>query len=306
VEIALTLAWRFAAVDSMPDDQGKLRDRLDSAVREAATYVTLDDLDLSYVKSGLLNAFMTAEWWQGRKFHTQETFMEPKTPVVFLTGNNLELTPDLSGRLLVCDLFSPDADPQSRKAPTRIIESAWLRQPVVHAQLVSALWAVVRAWRDGGRSHEGRVVAGFASWCRMYAGMVMHAGWPDPCAPRGGEDGYGNTEYQDMRELISFMAEGVEKEAEWPFIDIARACHERGCFPHMMEGKMEVKKDASSGEMVESFVPTAKCNDRLGKVLRAYGGKAFITKDGRRVVFDRRGKNRHRVYLVQVVGKIGE
>ena len=301
VEIVLTLAWSYASIDAMPDDTAKLRDRLDTAVREAKTYLVLDDLEQTFLRSGTLNAFMTATWWSGRKFHSQEEFQEPKTPVVFLTANNLEVTPDIAGRTLTCDLFTAEADAQER-AISRPIDAEWIRTPAVHRQLCSALWALIKAWRDNGRQHEGRIVAGYHEWSRIFGGIVMHAGFGDPCAARE-SDGYGNTEYGDMRELISKLAEGVEKSAEYEFGEIVNTCRELNCFGHLIKGRLVKEKEA--GYEREVFVPSDETNSSLGKLLGRYGGKSFVTKAGQRVVFDKRGKNRHRKYVLQVVAAVG-
>lgn len=300
VEIALTIAWGYAAVDAMPDDTGKLRDRLDTAVREAKPYVVFDDLDQTYLRSGMLNAFMTANWWSGRKFHSQEEFNEPKTPVIFITANNLEIAPDIAGRTLTCDLFTEEADAQDRKIENEI-DAEWVRRPAIHKQLCSALWALVRQWRDGGRRHEGRVVKGYGEWSRIFGGMTMSAGVGDPCAPRE-SDSFGNTEYADMLVLIGELAEGCEKMAEFEFIEIVNICRAKNCFPHMIKGRL-VKTKAGDEEALE-FVPADETNSMLGKLLGRYGGKAFVIK-GKRVIFDKRGKNRHRRYVIQV-SRVGE
>lgn len=302
VEMLLTVVWGVASVDPMPDKTKDLKDRLDTAVREAKPYIAFDDLDQSYLRSGTLNAFITASWWSGRKFHAQEEFAEPKTPVVFLTANNLELTGDLSRRLLTCDLFAPEADIQERKI-NRVIEVEWLRQPNIRRQICSALWTLIKLWRDAGRPSTGRQVAGFQSWSAIYGGIAMHAGWDDPCVPMIIE-GFGNTEYSDMLALITHLAAGVAKLGEFEFIDIVNACRELNCFGHMIKGKL-VKGKGADGEDFAEFTPSDETNSSLGKLLGRYGGKAFTTKDGKRVIFDKRGKNRHKKFVLQVADIVG-
>lgn len=302
VEMLLTVVWGVASVDPMPDKTKDLKDRLDTAVREAKQYIAFDDLDQTYLRSGTLNAFITASWWSGRKFHAQEEFSEPKTPVIFLTANNLELTSDLSRRLLTCDLFAPEADIQERKI-NRVIDAEWLRLPNIRRQLCSALWTLVKAWRDAGRPSHGRQVAGFQSWSALYGGLVMNSGWDDPCVPLIIE-GFGNTEYSDMLALITHLASGVAKSVEFEFIDIVNACRELNCFGHMIKGKL-VRGKGAEGEDIAEFTPSDETNSSFGKLLGRYGGKAFTTKDGKRVIFDKRGKNRHKKFVLQVADIVG-
>ena len=301
VELALTVPWLFATIESLPDQESKIRDRLDTAVREAKPYLVLDDLDTSFVRSGLLNSFMTSTTWGGRKFHAQEEFNEAKTPVIFFTGNNIEMTPDIARRTLSCELF----DPQSNVADRPIlkpIDAEWMRTTAVHQQVCSALWALIRHWRDTGRKHDGREVRGYHPWSRIFGGIMMAAGLGNPCEPSQTE-GIGNTEYQDMVALITRLAEGVTKVAEFEFGDIVQICRDLNCFEHALDGRLV--KHKSGDEEYAEFELTAKSKSILGKnILGKYGGKVFSTKDGKRVVFDKRGKNRHRRYTLEVVGGV--
>lgn len=298
VEIVLTLAWGYATVEGMPDDTGKLRDRLDTAVRNASPFVCFDDLDQTYLRSGMLNAFMSASWWSGRKFHSQDEFNEPKTPVVFLTANNLEVTPDIAGRTLTCDLFTAEANAQDRQIEKEF-DAEWIRTPAIHRQICSALWALVKQWRDGGRMHEGRIVKGYGEWSRIFGGMTMSAGYGDPCAARD-SDSYGNTEYADMLALITALSEGVLKTEEYEFGDIINYCRTLNCFPHLIKGRLVKSKGEEGEKETTEFVPTDETNSAVGRLLGRYGGKSFMIKGGRRVIFDKRGKNRHRRYVIQV------
>jgi hypothetical protein len=306
VEIILTVAWGYATIDNMPEDNGKLRDRLDTAVREAKAYLVLDDLEQTFLKSGLLNAFMTATWWGGRKFHSQEEFQEPKTPVVFMTANNLSITPDIAGRTLICDLFTAEADAQSRNI-NRPLDSDWIRTPAVHKQLCSALWAMLRGWRDGapgaatgGRKEGKRMVRGYEAWSKIFGGIVSGLDLGDPCEPRIVEGTGGNEEYGDMIALAEELARGTPKRAEFEFVELVQACYALNCFPHIvLEGHFVKIKDGD-GERRE-WELTGRGNSRLGIMFAKYGGKSFLLKDGRRVVFDKHGKNRHRRYEINVV-----
>jgi hypothetical protein len=300
VELALTVPWLWASIDAMPETGKEMKDRLDTAVREAKPYVAFDDLPMSFVRSNILNAFMTAVTWGGRKFHAQEEFNEAKTPVIFLTGNNIETTPDIARRTLMCALFAPEADINARVIE-RPIDAEWLRRPVVHQQICSALWAIIRHWRDNGRPHAGRMVPGYERWSKIFGGMIVAAGLGDPCEPSQVE-GKGDTEFQDMMALVTKLAEGVEKVIEYEFSDIVQVCRELSCFEHIIDGKLVKHKDGDV-ETYE-FELTNKANSTFGKrVLGKFGGQVFTLKDGRRVLFGNRGKNRHKRYTLEVVGR---
>ncbi len=297
VELALTVPWLYATIESLPDQESKVRDRLDTAVREAKPYLVLDDLDTTFVRSGLLNSFMTSTTWGGRKFYAQEEFNEAKTPVIFFTGNNIEVTPDIARRTLSCELFDPQANVADRPIE-RPLDADWMRTPHVHQQVCSALWALIRHWRDNGRGRGGREVRGYERWSQIFSGIMLAAGLGDPCEPMQTE-GIGNTEYQDMLALITRLAEGVSSAAEYKFMDIVQICRELNCFERVLDGKMVKHKEGDKEWSVFELTPRAE--SLFGRsILCKYGGKMFATKDGRRVVFDKRGKNRHRRYTIAI------
>lgn len=300
-QVVLTAAWKVASIDAMPDNAKDLKDRLDTAVREAMPFVVLDDIDRNYLRSATLNSFMTASWWSGRKFHAQEQFTEPKTPVIFMTANNLDVTPDIARRTLVCDLFAPEAD-LSQRVIERPIDDTWVAEPTIHRQICSALWALVRAWRDAGRPHGGRVINGYEVWARIYGGITISAGFGDPCLPRESDD-YINAEHADIHALMNKLAEGVEKMATYEFPEILDFCRELNCFPHLIKGKMV--KTKVDGEEQFYFEATAETNSNMGLLLGRYGGKSFLVKGGRKVIFDKRGKNRHKKFVLSVVQPAG-
>lgn len=302
VEIILTIAFRWASVDSLPEDASKLRDRLDTAVREAKPYLVFDDLDKTFLRSGLLNAFMTATFWSGRKFHAQEEFEQAKLAVIFMTANNLEVTADIAGRTLICDLVSVEADAQAKKIK-RPIDAEYIRQPAMHRQLCSALWALLREWyaRRSEVPAPPRPLKGYEAWSRMYGGMVKAFGLGDPFEQRKVE-GSGNTEYDDMQALMEKLAHDVKKSHEWTFVDIVQEARALNCFPHIIERHGHLRRIRGKGEEEDrlEFELSGTGNSLLGLLLGKFGGKGFTLKDGRRAVFDKRGKNRHRRYLIQV------
>ncbi len=126
-----------------------------------------------------LNAFMTAEYWTGRKFNTQAKFTCPKLTICYLTGNTLSITPDIARRSLVCPLFVEEANVQERHIEN-LLSSKRLSTPAMRGDILSALWALVRAWDQARRPKSTLVNRGFEAWSQIFGGIVEYAGFGNP------------------------------------------------------------------------------------------------------------------------------
>jgi hypothetical protein len=289
-EICLIPVFGAAEVTGTPDNKEEFRKTLDMSVLSASPYLFLDDLS-GVLKNNLLNAFMTCVSWTGRVMGGQQKFSAPKVSTVFITGNNLELSPDIARRTLQVELFVTSANPQNREIK-RLINAHYLAKPENRRQILSALWAIVKGWDKAGRPPASRVLRGFESWSNIYGGIVQHAGFGNPLAEPPSDAGFGDTQRHDMEALINKLAEGVDKMAEFSFdtlIDIAR---DLNCFEHAIDGK----------ETKDGFELKAWSRSRMGKMFsKQYGGRSFQLKDGRVVTFGKRGEHRGRKYTLVVV-----
>jgi hypothetical protein len=105
-----------------------------------------------------------------------------------------------------------------------------------------------------------------------------------------------------MRTLVAELARSIdtekgEKMAEFTFDELIETCVENSCFSWMIKGKWKTPKDEP-----KYFDSDPDTNARMGKLWASkYGGRMFTLKDGVRVQFGKRGKNRHRRYQVTLV-----
>src|SRR5881398_3309258 len=103
--------------------------------------------------------------------NSQAKFVVPQNSVVFLAGNNVDLSTDLAGRCLLVDLWVNEADPQARRVK-HIISEAWLCSPHVRADLLAAMWALVSAWNRAKRPPSSFVYRGFEAFSSIVGGIV--------------------------------------------------------------------------------------------------------------------------------------
>lgn len=289
-QICVTVTIGACDVQPVPESKEDWRKILDTEALAGSSYILFDDIN-GFFKSQILNAFLTAPTWSGRRMNTQTRFTVPKMATVFLTGNNLEVSPDIARRFLHCKMVVEDADPQARKIE-RFFSDGHFERIEVRRQVLAALWAIVREWDKAGRPCGSRTIRGYESWANMFGGMVEFAGFGDALEPLAVEES-GNSELADMTVLVDELSKDVDGRAEVTFSQIVDVARDHNCFTWMLEGK-----ESSDGR----FVLTAKAASRFGKMLsEQYGGKRFDLSDGRSVRWDRRGKKRGRQYVIEVI-----
>ena len=294
-QMAIITTLGTCDVQPLPENQEDWRKILDTESLAGSSYILFDDCN-GFLKSPTLNAFLTAATWTGRKMNTQQKFAVPKLATVFLTGNNLEVTPDVARRFLHCRMLTDEADPQARKIE-KVFSDEWLEKPEVRSQLLACLWSIVRSWDEAGRPGPNRIVRGYEPWCAVYGGMVQHAGFGDPMEPLPVEES-GNSELADMMALVAQLAKGVDDDQEFSFQDVVEAAVEVNAFTWLLEGKEE--RDGKDGP--KRFVLTARANSKFGRLLaEQYGGKKFRLPSGRVVRWGQTGKNRQRLYTLTVL-----
>ncbi len=280
------------------ENSEELRKELASAALDGDVYFFLDDLD-GMLKSQELNAFMTSATMSGRMLGGLQGFTAEKQCVVFITGNNLKLSTDIARRTLRVTLYSEQFDVQEREVK-RPIDEEWLTRPDVRGDILSALWALIREWDKKGRPRGGRVLRGFERWCDVFGGIVKAAGFGDPCEAPPLDDNSGSNETSDMMALVEELKADMKelRQKEFTFQDLVDACHAHDCFAWVMEGTWKKDKD-SQDEWLEL---NQKSKTKLGIMFsEKFGGMVMKLKDGSRVRFGQRGKNRGRRYIVEVL-----
>jgi hypothetical protein len=96
---------------------------------------------------------------------------------VMATGNNLQVTGDLTRRVLVCSLDAHVEHPERR-------EFAWDAKDVAKEQrgrLVAAALTILRAWHSAGTRVERSPLGGFEEWSARIRAPLLWLGCADPC-----------------------------------------------------------------------------------------------------------------------------
>lgn len=268
-------------VQAIPDDAAEFKKILDTEALNGSAYVFLDEINRT-LRNRTLNSFLTATIWTGRLMNTQKQFAVPQTSICFMTGNCVELSTDLAGRCLLVDLYVSQADPQDRHI-RHVISDSYLVRPEVRADILAALWALVRHWDERQRPRPASSFRGFEAFSNIFGGIVETAGYASPMKSVAAEI---DEDFSDMLAVVEKLAEGVTRRAEFDFGAIVEVCRAINAFEWWV----------SRGDL------TPKARSWLGKLFSVrYGGSSFRLADGRHVSFGKRGDNRGRRYTIAVL-----
>ncbi len=299
-EIILMITNGMVATSSWKKDEDKMAAMLDVIVRNRSSYAFFDNLK-GHLSSEEFEGFITGLARKVRLFHTQIECVYPNRAAVIMTGNALTWSSDIDGRVLISDLYLEDADPQARKVRKERTSTDFL-EPGLRGDLLAAMWAFVREWDAIGRPAAPNARAGFHEWCGTIGGIVIAQKFGDPLAVRSEEMSGGNSDFADMLALVERLASfitGTAMIAEFKFEDVIEAAVAINAFESLMKGKE--RKDEQTDKLKLVLDPRERA--KLGELLSAtYGGRVFNLRDGRRVKWGNRGKNRGRRYQVMIVG----
>lgn len=298
VKMAVVPVMGKAIVMTFPRDENKLQDLLASVSKTAKAYLILDDVK-GYLSSEALNAFLTASWWGGRNFHAQTMFEAKRQAIVYLSGHELTLSPDLAGRFLECRLHVETAD--STEARVKMpIDDDYLASRNVRSDVLSALHTIIILWDLAGRPKGKTLRPGFEEWCKVYGGIVEFAGFGDPCARRPDDEG-SDPEFDDMLALVKDLAanfEAGDKMKEFTFSTLVDRCVELKAFSWAVDGQWKVDKETNE----RWYQLSKKADAKLGWLFgNKYGDTIFQIGEGRRIRFGNQGKNRQRRYTLTLL-----
>jgi hypothetical protein len=121
------------------------------------------------VDSPSVENLLTSHVFRGRILNQSKTYEGENHLVMFFTGNGVKISEDLARRALFAELFQPEARSQDRQFK-RQLSVGWL---VEHrAEVLAALWQLVRAWDAAGRPKGSRTHASFPEWAAILPALT--------------------------------------------------------------------------------------------------------------------------------------
>jgi hypothetical protein len=215
-----------AAKISPPSRGDELNKMLLAKMREGDPYLILDNWR-GEMGDPALEAFITSSTFEGRVLGASEMKSGRKECLVFITGNNARVNPDMRRRSVVIDLEVKEATAEDRKIQKPMAEADILEK---RADILAALWAVIKEWDSKGRPEGSLGHQSFPRWAKVFGGIVESMGLPSPLTrPSESPD----ESLRDMGILVSgLMEEILEPEIGriFPSSELMEEARRRGLF----------------------------------------------------------------------------
>lgn len=224
----------------------EFRKELDTWALQRRAYTFIDDVS-GLVRSNILNKWLTMPNWSGRIMHSQRQFSVLQRSVTLLTGNQAILSGDLGRRSLVVDLWAAEIAADRQGGLSRVIDQEWLADAENRADMLAALYALVRDWahENGGQEHD-KAIPSFEAWSRLVPAIVAAAGFECPLQPADLTDA-GAKQSVEFARLIQFAVKKMSKHHEKAFaLRLTEWCafaREAGLF-YSIVGDYEGSRDA--------------------------------------------------------------
>jgi hypothetical protein len=251
VSIAIVTRLGYVPAGCAPQDEPEMRKVLDSAIRGYSPILFLDNIK-GHLNSGELEAAITSTMRRGRLLGSNSQFEAENRTTIFITGNNATFSPDLRRRVLAVELFLAQAKPEDRIIRFPLDENRLL---TLRPTILSALWALIKAWHEAGEPKPKVEHPTFRAWSLIVGGILEYAGFASPSLPSAIAIG-GDTQTRDMENLVAAM----NPAHEYRFADLIDLARDTRLFPRLIpeEGEMD-----------------AAHKQRLSLLVRKYLGRIF-------------------------------
>lgn len=194
-------------------DNDEFAKKLDTWAQSPVAYAFLDDVS-GLVKNNDLNRWITSPVWAFRYMHSQRTGSVLNQKLTLLTGNQATLSEDLTRRSLMVDLWSSELAMDRQKRITAVIDAEWLADPKHRADMLSALFALVKHWVDAGAKNYPTLIPSFEGWSRIIPAIVTAAGFACPLQKPNVQDAGGKQEVEFLR-LIEAAVRDYDPPGGW-------------------------------------------------------------------------------------------
>ena len=181
LQIRLAVCPTFGpAVIGPPPDPSRsdaLAKLLASAALAGSPYLIFDNWS-GLIGNASLEAFITSSTYSDRVLGVSKMFSVEKSCLVFISGNNARVSPDMRRRSLIVDLEVIEARSEDREIKKPMGEPEILKD---RPRILAALWAIIREWDGKGRPDGSFRHGSFAKWSTMFGGMIESIGLKNPC-----------------------------------------------------------------------------------------------------------------------------
>jgi hypothetical protein len=210
----------------MSGQEDERRKAMGSLLAEGRPVVLLDNVR-GHLHDPALEGVLTAyPTWSDRRMGGQDRLRVPATAVWGLSGNNLTMNADLQRRTVSVRLNARCARPEAR---TGWRHPDLLGYTASHAdRLLSALIALVEAWRGAGCPLGTATLGSYEAWAGLLGGILDVAGVVGFLGDRAERIAEVDPETAEWAGLLHAWMGEPALRGRRPAGDLARVCAERG------------------------------------------------------------------------------
>jgi hypothetical protein len=220
------------------------------------------------LSSPSLEALITSPNFEGRILGRSKEISLPHSMTCFITGNGLQISPDLRRRCLHIDLFLSEIRAEDRQIVRNLEDSSLLRE---RPKMLQALYALVQVWVEKGRPVASILHQTFVPWSSVIGGILESNGFASPFTANA-FGASGDLDTRDTEKLIELMIVG----RRYKFAHLVDLSQENGLFSWIVpnEGDLDPAGRSQMGKLIHKYVD------------RSFGSKKLmetgLTKDTRR------------------------
>lgn len=275
--LCIAPVWGMAAGTAAPKNDEEMIKAINAALLTRAPYHMLDDIPV--LANNTLNMVATSNEVAGRRLGGLDTFTAKNHMQIFATGNDLNCSPDVERRSLICDLFLATSALE-RSFKTTLTRKS-LAQPGWRADLLRFMCSMVMNWSDAGCPSlvPGSSKPTFESFASVIGSIMVHNGFLSPFTRRqyvgSGGDLIGRSILRLLAHIVSENMGTVRSET------------------YSIRKIVEI---SDAMELTQTITGGKSPHHSMGKRLEAYRGKILTDEQGLRFEFGKREESGQSCY----------
>ncbi len=167
---------------ALSEDQAEMNKTITAVLIQGDAVINLDNIEHGESLAGReLSKAITQEVYSGRILGKTETVNLAATCMWLATGNQLQISGDMTRRVIPCEIDPACERPDEREFKRNLYE--WV--PANRPQLVAAALTILRAYIVAGRPRQNiRPLGGFEDWSSLVRSSLIWLGYADPLSGR--------------------------------------------------------------------------------------------------------------------------
>ncbi len=179
---------------------------------------------------------------------SSKSFTGENNATVFITGNHCTVSPDLRRRSLFSELFI-EAERAEDRQFARPLEVPQILER--RADILSALWGLVKNWDDNFRPSPSRGHSSFPEWANAIGAIVEHSGYGCPMATPE-NDAAADIDGSDMRGLVTAICDGSSMKVV-DFEELTETARTAGLFERFLADEFDRGAKAKFASILKGY-----------------------------------------------------